>query len=95
MSTVQEVDQQAIEEALGIELGKEDEDEDEDEEQEGSPLLQVGVQCDCWPPHETLDYSSATADEQSDDEEPATTSADDEASKKATAEQQKQLSKKV
>lgn len=40
LSTVQEVDQQAIEEALGIELGKED--EDEDEEQEGSlPLSYV------------------------------------------------------
>ena len=33
---MQEVDQQAIEAALGIELGKED--EDEDEEQEGSYL---------------------------------------------------------
>lgn len=39
LSIVQEVDQQAIEEALGIELGKED--EDEDEEQEGS----LSIQC--------------------------------------------------
>lgn len=38
MFALQEVDQQAIEEALGIELGKED--EDEDEEQEGlHPVL--------------------------------------------------------
>lgn len=40
---MQEVDQQAIEEALGIELGKED--EDEDEEQEGSLAIQYCI----WP----------------------------------------------
>ncbi len=96
---LQEVDQQAIEEALGIELGKDD--EDEDEEQEGTHqtvyLCSVALSISNLPAGQTCCGKCAclVADEQSEEEEPATTSADDEASKKATTEQQKQLSKKV
>ena len=43
---LQEVDQQAIEEALGIELGKEDEDEDEEQE---------GLHRALMPRHDLLD----------------------------------------
>ena len=96
---LQEVDQQAIEEALGIELGK-DEEEEEEEEEEHEGETQQSRQL----PHIkaklifiVLKHHTGCfdADERSEQEEPATTSADDEASKKNATEQQKQLSKKV